>query len=104
MTSAPRAGPGRPKHPQGGLAAEPLLPPPIVERPDGYYWIGDGDLGEFGPFETYELARSDRDGGSEEALTSSDTLEDAEREIGGAAWVPPAGEAAADDVPDSLEE
>lgn len=56
--------------------------PPIVERPDGYYWIGDGELGEFGPFETYELARANRDAGAEEALTPADTLRDVEREIG----------------------
>jgi hypothetical protein len=87
------------------VAAEPLLPPPIVERPDGYSWIGDGDLGEFGPFETRELARSHRDAGSEEALTPSDTLADAEREIGGSAWpAPPVGEPLADEAPDSTAE
>lgn len=61
-------------------ADEPL--PPIVERPDGYYWVGDGTLGEFGPFESYELARADRDAGSEEALEGHDILNDAEREAG----------------------
>lgn len=62
--------------------ATPAAAPPIVERPDGYYWIGDGALGEFGPFESYELARADRDAGSEEALAPSDSLADAERETG----------------------
>lgn len=62
------------------LAQEPA--PPIIERPDGYYWIGDGALGEFGPFETYELARSDREAGSEETLNPHDYLVDAERETG----------------------
>lgn len=80
-------------------------PPPIVERPDGYYWIGDGDLGEFGPFESYELARVDRDGGSEEALTPTDTLQEAEREIAGSAFPEPhAGEAVEDDSPHLQEE
>jgi hypothetical protein len=39
----------RSRRPQNDAAGEAVLPP-IVERPDGFYWIAEGDLGEFGPF------------------------------------------------------
>lgn len=73
------------RRPQNDAAGEAALPP-IVERPDGFYWLADGDLGEFGPFETYEMARADRDAVSEEALTPAEALEEAERDLGMAGW------------------
>lgn len=76
----------RPEHP---AEAPPAEPTPIVERPDGYYWIGDGELGEFGPFDTYELARADRDVGTEEPLAAPATPQQAEREVGIADWIDP---------------
>ncbi len=68
-------------------AQAPAPAPAIVERPDGYYWIGDGHLGEFGPFESYELARADRDAGSEQALAPTDTLQGVEQQTGVADWI-----------------
>lgn len=72
--------------------ARPEPPPeaqpfPIVERPDGYYWVADGDLGEFGPFETYGLARTDLDAGDVAAAPSADSLHEAERQVGIADWI-----------------
>ncbi len=54
----------------------------IVEHPDGYYWIADDGKQEFGPFESYELARTDRDALSEEAIAPGEALHEAEREAG----------------------
>lgn len=75
----------RSRRPQNDAVGEAALPP-IVERPDGFYWLADGDLGEFGPFETYETARADRDAVSEEALTPAEALEEAERDLGMVGW------------------
>jgi hypothetical protein len=74
------------RRPRNDAAVE-SLPPAIVEHPDGYYWISEGGLGEFGPFETYELAQADRDAVGDEALAPGDALQQAEREIGVADWI-----------------
>jgi hypothetical protein len=59
----------------------------LVERPDGYYWVGpDGDA-EFGPFESRDVARADRDRYSEEAPSEGETVQEAEREIGVNDWI-----------------
>lgn len=76
----------RVRRPQNDAAFE-ALPPAIAEHPDGYYWIAEGGLGEFGPFETYELAQADRDAVGDEAVAPGDALQQAEREIGVAAWI-----------------
>jgi len=65
----------------------PAAMPAIAERPDGYYWQALDGHQEFGPFETYELARADRDALSEETLTPGETLHEAEQEIGIADWI-----------------
>lgn len=64
---------------------EPVEPPPILERPDGYYWQAPGGQAEFGPFESYELAEADRDAVSDEPADES--LREAERDIGINEWI-----------------
>ena len=59
----------------------------IVERPDGYYWVGPDGEPEFGPFESHALARADRDRYSEEAPAEGETVQEAEREIGVNDWI-----------------
>ena len=77
----------------------------IVERPDGYYWQALEPHQEFGPFETYELAREDRDAASAEALMPGATLQQAEREIGIADWIDAeTGEPAEGESPPHLQE
>lgn len=63
--------------------------PPIVVHPDGWYWMAPGGHQQFGPFESYELARADRDAGDEESLVPGETLQEAEDEIGIASWIDP---------------
>ena len=78
---------------------------PIVQHPDGYYWIADDGRQEFGPFESYELARADRDASSEEALAPGDTLHQAERQVGIADWIDvETGEPAEGESPPHLDE
>lgn len=86
-------------------AAVETLPPSILEHPDGYYWVAEGELGEFGPFETYELAQADRDATSEEAIAPGAALRQAERAIGVAEWIDPeTGEPAEGSAPPQLRE
>lgn len=61
----------------------------IVERPDGYYWVAPVGKEEYGPFETPELARLDRDMSGDDAPEPGETLQEAESEIGIADWVDP---------------
>lgn len=80
----PKAGPA----PLPGAGDEPddiAEPPPIVERPDGYYWQAPDGQAEIGPFESYELAVADRDGVSDEPADES--LREAERDIGINEWI-----------------
>ena len=59
--------------------------PPVVERPDGFYWQAPG-LTEVGPFDTYELACASRDALGDEVMGRSDMLQ-AERDIGMNDWI-----------------
>ena len=59
----------------------------ILERPDGYYWQPPDGKAEFGPFETYELARARRDDVGDEPLESAETLREAESDIGMNEWI-----------------
>ena len=59
--------------------------PPVVERPDGFYWQAPG-LTEVGPFETYALACASRDAIGDDAMERSEMLQ-AERDIGINDWI-----------------
>jgi hypothetical protein len=77
----------------------------IVERPDGYYWLGPDADAEFGPFESREAALGDRDRYSEEAPDEGETVQEAEREIGISDWIDAeTGEPAEGQSPPHLEE
>jgi hypothetical protein len=81
--------------PKGAAAVIPEGPAraslagPIVERPDGYYWLTADGHQEFGPFHTLEDARADRDRDDEDAASAGETLHEAEFEIGIADWIDP---------------
>jgi hypothetical protein len=60
---------------------------PIHERPDGYYWMTLDGRQEFGPFESYELARLDSVRFDEVAPQPGESLREAEDEIGIADWI-----------------
>ncbi len=79
--------------------------PPIVERPDGYYWQASDGHREFGPFDSREPAEADRDAVDEEGLAPGESLREAEREIGIADWIDPeTGEPAEGESPPHLQE
>jgi hypothetical protein len=61
----------------------------IHQRPDGYYWSSADGHHEFGPFESRELARLDRDGFDDRAPEPGESLDEAEDEIGIGKWIDP---------------
>ena len=77
----------------------------VIHHPDGFYWVGpDGDQ-EFGPFDSREAARADRDRFNEEAPGVGETVQEAEGEIGIADWIDAeTGEPAEGQSPPHLEE
>jgi hypothetical protein len=78
---------------------------PIVDRPDGYYWRAPDGRQEFGPFESFEAARADRDRFDEERPGPGETLQQAESELGVADWIDAeTGELAEGQSPPHLEE
>lgn len=77
----------------------------IVDRPDGYHWLGPDGVAEFGPFSSRQAARADRDRFSEEAPSEGETVQEAEQEIGIADWIDPeTGAPAEGQSPPHLEE
>lgn len=88
----------------------PVAPPidedvGVIEKPDGWYWIGPDGYQEFGPFESRLLARADRDRYSEETPTEGESVQEAEREIGIGDWIDAeTGEPAEGQSPPHLEE
>ena len=91
----PRHAPHTGRRPSGTAAVVPESPffseslAPISQHPDGWYWTAPDRHQQFGPFETYELARADRDAWDEEALHPAETLQEAQDEIGIATWIDP---------------
>ncbi len=77
---------------------------PLLERPDGWYWIAPDGRQQFGPFASAAEARADRDRYDEAAPTPGETLEEAEQEIGIADWIDPeTGEPAEGQSPPHLD-
>ncbi len=61
----------------------------IVQHPDGYYWLSD--VHEVGPFASYDDARADMDAAqvAEDAVEPSESLAEAEEDIGVETWIDP---------------
>jgi hypothetical protein len=62
---------------------------PIVQRPDGFYWVAPDGRQSFGPFDTPSLARADRDRFEDGGPEPAETLQEAESEISIADWIDP---------------
>lgn len=77
----------------------------VVEHPDGFYWLGPDGQEEFGPFDSREAARADRDRFSEESPSVGESVQEAQDEIGIADWIDAeTGEPAEGQSPPHLEE
>jgi len=79
--------------PPANPPVDPPLDPPletrIVSRPDGYHWLSTDGKREVGPFATFEEAEFDLHADEHSASVSSETLAEAESEIGIAEWIDP---------------
>ena len=77
----------------------------VIERPDGFYWQATDSGEEYGPFDTLDEAVADMQAGAAAAAPDTDfepseTLEEAEAELGLADWIDPdTGEPAEESVP-----
>lgn len=77
----------------------------IVERPDGFYWISPEGPEEYGPFESLEAARAERDAITDEPPEGLDDLHEFERDIGINDWIDAeTGEPAEGQSPPHLED
>ena len=80
-------------------------PGEILERPDGFCWKAPDSPAEFGPFDSCELARADRDAQVDEPPEDAEALREAEREIGINDWMDvETGEPAEGESPPHLDE
>lgn len=67
--------------------ASPAPPPPIVEHPDGFYWIAPDGHQEIGPFASYEEAAASFEATGDEDIAPQETAHEFERESGVADWI-----------------
>ena len=71
----------------------------VLERPDGFYWQRKQGGEEFGPFATLIEAVADMENAGAN-VEAGESLEEAESEIGIAAWIDPeTGQPAEESVP-----
>lgn len=61
----------------------------VLERPDGFYWQDRLTEKMYGPFATLLDAEQDMESQDDDGYEEGETLEDAEAEIGIAAWIDP---------------
>jgi len=77
----------------------------LYERPDGWYWSAEDGHQEFGPFDSRETARADRDRFDEQGVDRTETVQEAEREVGMSDWIDAeTGEPAEGQSPPHLQE
>lgn len=61
----------------------------IIERPDGFYWQDKETDAEYGPFETLLEAVQDMEYSADVDGVETESLQEAEDEIGVADWIDP---------------
>jgi hypothetical protein len=79
---------------------EEVLPDRVIKRSDGYYWESKEKGETYGPFPTLVEAEADMLSGGGDEYESSDTLQQAESELGISEWIDPdSGVPAEDNIP-----
>ena len=95
--------PRRAKSTGSNKRTEPLpLADHVVERPDGFYWESKEKGETYGPYATLAEAEADllAGGASEETQEGTESLQEAESELGINEWIDPdTGGPAEDSVP-----
>lgn len=77
------------------LSTEDTDLPPVVQRPNGWYWRAEEGRREVGPFDTADEARAHWRGSS--PIEPGETLAEAEAELNMSDWIDPATGAPAED-------
>jgi len=92
MKRAKRAKPA-PKKVQApaGNGESPVTEPRIrfIERPNGVYWRASGSTTEYGPFSTLAEAEADAQGREDPTFQATESVAEAEAEIGISEWIDP---------------
>lgn len=78
--------------------------PPIIERPDGYYWRDEDTGAEFGPFPTVSEAVADALSDEDSDFEPGETLQEAEDELGISDWIDPETGGPAEDFSPHIED
>jgi hypothetical protein len=79
---------------------EEVLPDRVIKRSDGYYWESKEKGETYGPFATLAEAELDMLSSGGDEYEPSDTLQQAESELGISEWIDPdSGVPAEDNVP-----
>lgn len=73
----------------------------VIERPDGFYWVSKAKGETYGPFATLAEAEADMlAGGAQSEAEGTESLQEAESELGISEWIDPdTGGPAEDSVP-----
>jgi len=72
----------------------------FIERPNGVYWRASGSTTEYGPFDTLAEAEADAQGREDPTFQATDSVAEAEAELGISEWIDPdTGAPAEESVP-----
>lgn len=61
----------------------------FIERPNGVYWSASGSSTEYGPFATLAEAEADAEGREDPTFQATESVAEAEAEIGISEWIDP---------------
>jgi hypothetical protein len=59
----------------------------VIQRPDGYYWLGADGRAEVGPFASLVEAEADLNASADDSPEPGESLYEAEQELGIADWL-----------------
>ena len=84
----------RPAAVESTASAEKETPPgearvQFIERPNGVYWTVTGSSTEYGPFATLAEAEADAEGREDPTFQATESVAEAEAEIGISEWIDP---------------
>ena len=61
----------------------------FIERPNGVYWRSASNATEYGPFATLSEAEADAQGRDDPTFQATDSVAEAEAEVGISEWIDP---------------
>ena len=76
----------------------------FIERPNGVYWRAAGSAAESGPFATLAEAEADAQGREDPTFQATDSVAEAEAEVGISEWIDPDTGAPADESAPRIED